>query len=340
MTTKRTEKSFLKYSHTIGICVMDGRGFMFPVDTAIGKDGRIHTVSRAYVPATAQLRITMYDLDSQYFGIYGGYGEGLGEFKWPTGMVSDSDGNVYVSDEQNNRINIFSHEGHPIHHWGEAGVKEGQLSGPSGIAFDMEQNLIIADHRNNRIQRFTKDGIFLMSFGNQGEETLNMPWGVCVAEEGSIYVADWGNDRIVKYDSDGNFIRTFGNSGSGNGQFKNPSGVAVDKDGYIYVTDWGNERLEILDSDGNFIQTERGQATISKWADEYFDGNYEEAEPRSRSNLEPDVAQFAGDPHEESAHIEKFFWGPTSVKLDESGRVYVTESNRHRVQIFERVVDI
>ena len=43
---------------------------------------------------------------------------------------------------------------------------------------------------------------------------------------------------------------------------------------------------------------------------------------------------------EESAHIEKFFWGPTSVKLDESGRVYVTESNRHRVQIFERVVDI
>ena len=73
MTTKRTEKSFLKYSHTIGICVMDGRGFMFPVDTAIGKGGRIHTVSRAYVPATAQLRITMYDLDSQYFGIYGGW---------------------------------------------------------------------------------------------------------------------------------------------------------------------------------------------------------------------------------------------------------------------------
>ena len=64
-------------------------------------------------------------------------------------------------------------------------------------------------------------------------------------------------------------------------------------------------------------------------------GNYEEAEPRSRSNLEPDPTQFGGNPHEESAHIEKYFWGPTSVKLDDSGRVYITESNRHRVQVYE-----
>ena len=336
MTTVQTKNTFLKYSHTIGICVMDGRGFMFPVDTAIGKDGRLHTVSRAYVPAAAQLRITMYDIDSEYFGIYGGYGEGLGEFRWPTGMAADAEGNVYVSDEQNNRINIFSHEGDPIKHWGQAGKSEGQLMGPSGIAFDNEQNLVVADHLNNRIQKFTKDGIFIMSFGNDGEDNLKMPWGVCVGEDGSVYVADWANDRIAKYNVSGSFLRGFGSSGSGDGEFKNPSGVAVDGEGNIYVTDWGNERLVILDEDGNFIETIRGQATISKWADEYFEGNYEEAEPRSRSNLEPDAGQFGGDPHEESAHIEKFFWGPTSVKIDDFGRIYVTESNRHRVQIYER----
>ena len=197
MTTTQTKSAFLKYSHTIGICVMDGRGFMFPVDTAIGKEGRMHTVSRAYVPATAQLRITMYDIDSEYFGIYGGYGEGLGEFRWPTGMAADAEGNVYVSDEQNNRINIFSHEGDPIKHWGAAGTNEGQLMGPSGIAFDNEQNLVVADHLNNRIQKFSKDGTFIMSFGNSGEGDLKMPWGVCVGEDNSVYVADWANDRIA-----------------------------------------------------------------------------------------------------------------------------------------------
>ena len=132
---------------------MDGRGFMFPVDTTIGKDGRMHTVSRAYAPATAQLRITMYDIDSEYFGIYGGYGEGLGEFRWPTGMASDENGNVYVSDELNNRINVFSHEGDPIKYWGDPGSSEGELNGPSGIAFDSDENLFVADHMNNKSLR-------------------------------------------------------------------------------------------------------------------------------------------------------------------------------------------
>ena len=66
----------LKYSHTIGLCVMEGRGFMFPVDTLITADGRMHTVSRAYIPATGQLRVTMYDINSEYYGVYGSYGEG------------------------------------------------------------------------------------------------------------------------------------------------------------------------------------------------------------------------------------------------------------------------
>ena len=45
---------------------------------------------------------------------------------------------------------------------------------------------------------------------------------------------------------------------------------------------------------------------------------------------------FNDDPHEESSHIEKYFWAPTSLKLDSEGRMYVTESNRHRVQIYDK----
>ena len=45
---------------------------------------------------------------------------------------------------------------------------------------------------------------------------------------------------------------------------------------------------------------------------------------------------FNDDPHEESSHIEKLFWSPVSVVLDDAGQVYVTEGNRHRIQVFER----
>ncbi len=56
-------------------------------------------------------------------------------------------------------------------------------------------------------------------------------------------------------------------------------------------------------------------------------------EGRSRA---PDRV-FNDDPHEESSHIEKLFWGPVSVMLDAEGRLYVTETNRHRLQVFDRV---
>ena len=111
---------------------------------------------------------------------------------------------------------------------------------------------------------------------------------------------------------------------------------AVDSQGFIYVADWGNERVQVIDPEGGFMTKLRGAATVSKWAAEFLSANTEEADGRAKSNLEPDLAQFAGDPHEESAHTEKFFWGPVSVKLDGEGRLYVTESNRHRVQIYER----
>jgi len=45
---------------------------------------------------------------------------------------------------------------------------------------------------------------------------------------------------------------------------------------------------------------------------------------------------FNDDPHEQSSHIEKLFWGPSSVILDPQERLYVTETHRHRLQVYQR----
>jgi len=110
----------------------------------------------------------------------------------------------------------------------------------------------------------------------------------------------------------------------------------VDGEGYIYVSDWGNERVQVFGPDCDFITKLRGTATVSRWAQDFLSTNAEEADARAKANLEPDLELFGGDPHEESAHTEKYFWGPVSVKLDAEGKIYVTESNRHRIQIYER----
>ena len=102
------------------------------------------------------------------------------------------------------------------------------------------------------------------------------------------------------------------------------------------MADWGNERVQVLDSEGNFVTKLRGDATLSQWASNFLSINVEEAAARATADLDMEIDYAVDDPHEESSHIEKYFWCPVSVKLDSQGRLYVTETNRHRLQVYRR----
>ena len=340
MTTSETKASaeFLEYFMTLGMTVMEGRGFYYPVDTAIGQDSRLYVVNRSLDNVARGVRVTMCDIDSEYYGNFGSFGNKDGQFEWPSGGAIDSRGRVYISDEQLHRISVFDHSGAFLSQWGAHGSGEGDLDTPSGIAFDDQDNLYVSDTYNHRIQKFTADGRFLLSFGSQGQGNgeLNLPWGVTLDGNNNVYVADWGIDRIQKFSPQGDCLASYGASGIADGEFQRPSSVAVDGEGYIYVADWGNERVQVLDPQGGFVMKMRGEATLSKWAANFLSVNEEEGAARARANLDPKIEYFVDVPHEESSHIEKFFWSPVSVKLDRAGTLFVTESNRHRIQVYKR----
>ena len=332
----RPQAGFLKYDRTIGMAGMEGRGFYYPVDTAIASDGKLYVVSRSHEEQARGIRVTVCGLEGEYHGVFGSYGQGDGQFVWPTAIAIDSEDRVYVADEHLSRITIFDPSGAFLANWGVEGKGDGELRRPSSLAFDAANDLYVADHLNNRVQKFSRDGRFIAMFGEGGDGPgeFNLPWGLTVARSGAVYVADWRNDRIQEFSSDGRFVASFGESGDRDGQFRRPSSVAVDGNGYVYVADWGNHRVQVMDQEGGFVTKLRGRATLSKWAKEFLDTNVEEAAARSRSDLEPEL-EFA-TPHEESSHVEKLFWAPVSVKLDKGGRLYVTESHRHRIQVYQR----
>ena len=227
----------LKYSHTVGLATMEGRGFFFPSDTAVGRDGRIYTVNRSVEIDSRGVRVTVYDLDSNFFGTFGSFGDGDGQFISPTAVAVDGTDRVYVSDEYTHRIVVFDSEGGSITSWGTRGDGPGELNSPSGMAFDGDDNLYVADHRNHRVQKFDKKGGFISSFGSEGaaDGCLNLPWGLTVDAKGDVYVADWRNDRIQRFSADGEFLGKFGSPGRGDGQLRRPSSVAVDAQGFVYV---------------------------------------------------------------------------------------------------------
>ena len=334
-------QSICQYSHTVGLFSDLGRGFQNPVDVALGRDGILYVLCRAqdrYGPLPFK-RITKCTVAGDFLGEFSGVGTEDGKIMWPVCGLVDANDDLYVSDEALHRISIFDKDGNYLKKWGVSGQGEGQFDGPAGMAFDPDGYLVVVDSLNNRIQRYTTDGRYLGGWGSGGDRDgeFNMPWGVTVDRHGDVYVADWRNDRVQKFDSDGKHLATWGAAGRGKGQFQRPSSVAVDDDGDIYVTDWGNERVQILDPEGLFLLELRGDATLSPWAEDYFVSNPLEYETRLKSNLEPDPETIPDDRFQpKSSRIEKLFWGPTSVKIDDQGRIFIVESNRHRIQVYQK----
>ena len=333
MTTQILPTTF-HYSHTIGRRELaGGHGFSNPSAVGRGEGDRLYIVSRSLeIPEVSlEKHITICTVGEEYITEFG---RGVlsedadesapdGTFMWPSSLAFDAEWNIYVTDEWLNRVSIFTKDGEWISKWGTGGDGDGEMSRPSGIALDKDDNVYVVDAMNNRIQVFTKDGKFLQKWGKAGtgDGEFNMPWGIDIDKNGDVYVADWRNDRIQKFTPDGQFLMKLGTSGAGDGELNRPAGVAVDKDGLIYVVDRGNHRLEVFGADGSFITKMTGDATLSKWAKEKLDLNPQMSKDR-------EVAY--------GLEREKLFWGPIGVDADDEGRVFVVESHRNRMQVYQK----
>ena len=332
----------LDYVKTIGLVNNgdNGRGYANPCSLAVSSDGRIFVLNRCDPPRADSIRIGICNLEEDYLAEFGdGSGDGDTQFRLPTTIAFDSRDRLHITDEYLHRVTVFDSQGVFLAKWGEHGNGDGQLNGPAGIAFDSQDNAYVADQHNNRVQRFTPDGRYVLQWGEggTGDGKFDLPWGVAVDSEDNVYVADWRNDRVQKFSSDGRFLAMIAEPGDGAGQLHRPSDVAVDAEGYVYVADWGNERVQVFAPDGSFVLTELGRATLSKWAEEFFAANPDERETRDQSNLTPDLPEhLRATPYLISSQTEPYFWGPVSVTVDGEGRLYVTETNRHRFQIFQR----
>ena len=84
----------------------------------------------------------------------GSSGSGEGQFAGPAGVAVDSSSNVYVTDENNDRIQKFTNDGKFITTWGSFGSGEGQFAGPAGVAVDSSGNVYVSELVNDRIQMF------------------------------------------------------------------------------------------------------------------------------------------------------------------------------------------
>ncbi len=312
------------YSHSVGRNEFAGTGFRNPVDMALGADDIVYVINRAYENRPDGVRITVCTINEDYVTEFGSYGEGDGQFIWPSSIALDKDENIYIADEWLNRITVYDSNGEFIRKWGEPGANQGEIDGPAGLAIS-GNSIYVSDSRNNRVQKFSLDGKFESSFGESGDKAgqFNMPWGIGLDNDGNIYVTDWRNDRIQQFNSNGEWQATFGTSGTAVGQFNRPNSVSVDTDGDIYVSDWLNDRIQILAPDGRFITQLTGDHVLSQWG-------------RDKMSSNPDMIRQRQLAITHSADFDKNFSHPTAVKVNSEGQVVILDSTRGRLQVYTK----
>jgi len=338
MATTKSLKH-LSYERTLGMTYMEGKGFYYPNDAVVSPEGKIYVLNRGqeHFGSGRGIRVTVLDTEENFHSVFGKFGSGYCEFTWPSAISMSPDGRLFITDEHLNKVIILNSNGDPLGEWGKSGEGDNELNSPSGITFDNDGNVYISDTYNNCVKIFTDEGKHLQTIGkSDGEDGLNLPWRLSIGPDSNIYVADWGNDRICSYDKNGNFISAYGKSGLDEGQLLKPADVVVDKSGNVYACDWGNERIQVFSNSGDFLEMNLGESKLSGWANDFFSVNAEEAQTRSIANLHISDIPFVNpnDRHEISSHIEEYFWGPTSLNIGPDGKLYITEVNRHRIQVF------
>lgn len=280
-------------------------------------------------------------------------------FDQPRGIAFDSTGRLFVADDNNHRVQVFTVSGGNLTYQatigvtGEPGSDNSHFNHPSEIAIDSSNRLYVADVENFRVQRCTFSGAWTCSTfhgtGTAGgaDDQLNWAYGLGRDVVGnSIYIADSGNGRIKRCTTAGSCSVLI------NG-LAWPSDVAADSAGNVYVNVWDDFTVRKFSSTGSPMGVFAGVSGVPYLTDGQHlnspwgvgvgaDGSVYVAENRGYRLLKLDAsgsAQWtvgeAGVYGGDNAHFGQWWTGPEgSIAIDAAGRAYVPDEPNHRIQIF------
>ena len=158
-------------------------------------------------------RIQKFDGNGKFISQFGSSGGtrppyNPGEFKTPSGVTVDAEGNIWVADSGCHRIQKFDEDGDFILEFGTEGWGQDKFYFPENIVAESMGTILVVDTSNHSIKRYDDDGEFLLGFGYPGnfDGFMKFPTGVALDIEGKIYVADRDNQRIHIFNEDGQFV--------------------------------------------------------------------------------------------------------------------------------------
>jgi sugar lactone lactonase YvrE len=211
--------------------------------------------------------------------VWGGSGMGDGQFQTAQYLATNQAGEVYVSDNKNERVEKFSATGQFLTKWtvpgrplGIAVDKDGHVwvsTGASGftiseydasgnpitswpttqyggsVALDSAGYVYVAD-ANGLVTKYQPDGTQVTQWSTSRSNSVLDIFDIAIDEQNNVYVSQFVLGRIEKYTTDGALQTAWGAPA---GAFS-PVGLGVDAIGHVYAADEGDARFWLFNSDG------------------------------------------------------------------------------------------
>jgi len=176
-----------------------------PKDTVIDSPGGLRIVGdKLYVTEIKRCKVYVFDLNGKKLMEVGTGGMQPGQLRAPNAVIADTEGNIYVSDTGNQRVQIFDKTGKflRIINGSPDGKGPSAFVNPRGVALDAKGNLLVVSNLTHYVFGFDQQGKQLWTFGGSGGaiNQFVLPNGLYIDQNGSIYVTDTANQRVAIYD--------------------------------------------------------------------------------------------------------------------------------------------
>jgi tripartite motif-containing protein 71 len=162
-----------------------------PLSLAFDKKGLMYVVDAK----KDQHRILVFDANGQLKLEFGKEGNANGEFEFANGLTVNSNGDIYVADSNNSRVQVFTKTGKFKQVIGKGG--KNTLGHPVALGFDDKGQLNVSDTFAHAVMVYDTTGKFLFKYGayGNGDGQFMFPMGLAVYQN-TVYVVDREGKRI------------------------------------------------------------------------------------------------------------------------------------------------
>ena len=236
-----------------------------PGSLAVGPDGTL------YVTDLSQ-RVTVISPAGTVLRRWGKPGSGPGQFRFipadPTTpadvlgqIAAGPDGNVYVSDSGNARVQVFTADGRFVRQFGSFGSGKGQLLRPFDLAVDGAGNVYVEDDQAQVMSKFSPAGKVIWTIGGASgdPDLVGFQKFSAFDTHSRLVIVNDALNRVLYIDPSGHKVDAFSPSTAGS-PTGNVCSATVDAAGDTYVSGCAG-----VPQTGPTLVYNRAHRLIAKW---------------------------------------------------------------------------